>query len=117
RAERAGARIEPANAFIRATVIGASQYTTQVSGSTIYVAPLDILPLRNVPVIAPQLALDKTVIDQGEIGSAISASLGRLDLAEGGSAVAVFLPWRGSATFARLDACCQIGRASCRERV
>ena len=107
RAERAGARIEPANAFIRATVIGASQYTTQVSGSTIYVAPLDILPLRNVPVIAPQLALDKTVIDQGEIGSAIAASLGRLDLAEGGSAVAVFLPWRGSATFARLDACCR----------
>lgn len=107
RAERAGARIEPANAFIRATVIGASQYTTQVSGSTIYVAPLDILPLRNVPVIAPQLALDKTVIDQGEIGCAIAASLGRLDLAEGGSAVAVFLPWRGSATFARLDACCR----------
>ena len=41
---------------IRATVIGASQYTTQVSGSTIFVWPLEILPLRNVPVIAPDLA-------------------------------------------------------------
>jgi ethanolamine utilization protein EutA len=107
RAVRAGATIEPGNAFIRATVIGASQYTTQVSGSTIYVAPLEMLPLRNVPVIAPQLALDEAVIDRGEISRAILASLGRLDLAEGGSAVAVFLPWRGSATFARLDACCR----------
>jgi len=107
RVERAGAKIVPANAFIRATVIGASQYTTQVSGSTIYVAPLEILPLRNVPVIAPDLALDEAVIDQGVISRAVGASLRRLDLAEAGSAVAVFLPWRGSATFARLDACCR----------
>lgn len=107
RVERAGAKIEPANAFIRATVIGASQYTTQVSGSTIYVAPLATLPLRNVPVIAPHLALDEAVIDLDDIRRAVGASLERLDLADGGSAVAVFLPWRGSATFARLDACCR----------
>ncbi len=54
-----GARAaKPSIEGIRATVIGASQYTTQVSGSTIYVAPLDVLPLRNVPVIAPRLPLD-----------------------------------------------------------
>jgi len=29
---------------IRATVIGASQYTIQVSGSTIFVAPHSVLP-------------------------------------------------------------------------
>ena len=44
---------------IRATVIGASQYTMQVSGSTIFVSPLEALPLRNVPVIAPTLPLDE----------------------------------------------------------
>ncbi len=44
------------DARIRATVIGASQYTMQVSGSTIFVSPLDTLPLRNVPVIAPRAA-------------------------------------------------------------
>ena len=48
---------------IRATVVGASQYTIQLSGSTIYVSPLDALPLRNVPVIAPELPLDDEVID------------------------------------------------------
>jgi ethanolamine utilization protein EutA (predicted chaperonin) len=107
RAERWGPAIVPANAGIRATVIGAAQYTTQVSGSTIYVAPMETLPLRNVPVIAPQLALDRPVIDAAEVGGAIAALLARLDLAEADTPVAVFLPWRGSATFARLDACCR----------
>ena len=58
-----GPKLERSNEGIRATVIGASQYTTQVSGSTIYVSPLDALPLRNVPVIAPRLALDADEID------------------------------------------------------
>ena len=44
-------------AGIRATVIGASQYTIQVSGSTIYLSPLDVVPIRNVPVIEPDLRL------------------------------------------------------------
>ncbi len=107
RVERCGTRIEAANARIRATVIGASQYTTQVSGSTIYVTPLETLPLRNVPVIAPQLALDRTPIDAAEITRAVRSLLEHLDLIDGHSPVAVFLPWQGSATFARLDACCR----------
>ncbi|CAN0420605.1 unnamed protein product, partial [Phaeothamnion confervicola] len=40
-------RLEPSNEGIRATVVGASQYTIQLSGSTIYVSPLEALPLRN----------------------------------------------------------------------
>ena len=51
-------RLEPPAQGIRATVIGASQYTTQVSGSTIFVSPHSALPLRNVPVIAPSLLLE-----------------------------------------------------------
>ena len=35
------------------------------------------------------------------------AVLRRLDLASGESAVAIFAPWRGSATFDRLDAFCR----------
>ncbi|HZQ62829.1 MAG TPA: ethanolamine ammonia-lyase reactivating factor EutA, partial [Casimicrobiaceae bacterium] len=44
-----GPRIEAPDEGIRATVVGASQYTVQVSGSTIFVIPQDTLPLRNVP--------------------------------------------------------------------
>src|SRR2546428_453561 len=52
-----GPRIEQPDQGIRATVVGASQYTLQVSGSTIFVAPQTVLPLRNVPVVTPELPL------------------------------------------------------------
>ncbi|MCC6890345.1 MAG: ethanolamine ammonia-lyase reactivating factor EutA [Hyphomicrobiales bacterium] len=102
-----GPALEPSNEGIRATVIGASQYTTQVSGSTIYVSPMEILPLRNVPVVAPAMALDGEVIDSRAIANAIKGVLRRLDLGAGDSPVAVFVPWRGSATFQRLDDFCR----------
>jgi ethanolamine utilization protein EutA len=95
-----------ASAGIRATVIGASQYTMQVSGSTIYVAPVDVLPLRNLPVIAPELDLGET-IDPAAVAAAVETVLRRLDLAEGESPVAVCYHWRGSATFQRLSAFCR----------
>jgi len=107
RVEHWGPKIAPASACIRATVIGASQYTMQVSGSTIYVTPLETLPLRNVPVIAPQMPLDREVIDQSEVSGAVRTLLERLELIDADTPVAVFLSWQGSATFARLDACCR----------
>jgi hypothetical protein len=59
KAQAWGAKIGQPDQGIRATVIGASQYTVQVSGSTIYVEPAGQLPLRNVPVIAPVLDLPR----------------------------------------------------------
>jgi ethanolamine utilization protein EutA len=102
-----GPKLEKPAEGIRATVIGASQYTTQVSGSTIYVWPLEILPLRNVPVIAPEMHLDAKEINSKNVAAAILGVLKRLDLADGEKPVALFAPWRGSATFARLDAFCE----------
>src|SRR5262249_36214009 len=102
-----GPVIEASNEGIRATVVGASQYTTQVSGSTIYVSPMETLPLRNVPVIAPNLQLDAEDIDPAEISTAIKGVLRRLALGGGDTPVAVFVPWRGSATFQRLDSFCK----------
>jgi ethanolamine utilization protein EutA len=102
-----GPQLARPDARIRATVIGASQYTMQVSGSTIFVSPLETLPMRNVPVIAPALALDEETIDSAAIATAIKAALKRLDLGDGQSPVAIFIPWRGSATFRRLDDFCK----------
>ena len=101
-----GPRIEQPDQGIRATVVGASQYTIQVSGSTIFVAPMSILPLRNVPVITPALTqvLAEEVLDVDAIASAVRTALRRLDLHEGEQAVALCYHWQGSATFARLDA-------------
>lgn len=98
-----GAEVLPARQRIRATVVGASQYTVQVSGSTIFLDPDDALPLRNVAVIAPRLELGEA-IDAAAVRDAVGEALGRLDLAEGRAPVAVAVPWTGTASYARLSA-------------
>src|SRR6202040_3277500 len=70
-------------------------------------SPLETLPLRNVPVIAPTLPLDDETIDSAAISAAIKGALKRLDLGDGENPVAIFIPWRGSATFHRLDDFCK----------
>jgi ethanolamine utilization protein EutA len=102
-----GLQLARPEARIRATVIGAAQYTVQVSGSTIFVSPLETLPLRNVPVIAPALPLDGDTIEPVAVTTAILSALKRRELDGGDSAVAVFVPWRGSATFQRLNDLCR----------
>jgi ethanolamine utilization protein EutA len=102
-----GLQLARPEARIRATVIGAAQYTVQVSGSTIFVSPLETLPLRNVPVVAPALPLDGDKIEPAAVASAIGSALKRRELDRGDNPVAVFVPWRGSATFARLDDLCR----------
>jgi ethanolamine utilization protein EutA len=106
-ADRQGFRIAVPDEGIRATVIGASQYTTQLSGGTIFVAPDDLLPLRNLPVIAPDLPLGGDLIDPDAVAGAIASALRRMELLETGQPVAVFVRWRGQASFARLDAFCR----------
>jgi ethanolamine utilization protein EutA len=104
RIEGWGVPIQPSVEGIRATVVGASQYTVQVSGSTIFVQPQDTLPLRNVPVIVPALDLEPDELDGEGIARAIQQALRRVDLDRHESPVAMFYRWQGSATFARLDA-------------
>jgi ethanolamine utilization protein EutA len=102
-----GPRLERPDQGIRATVVGASQYTVQVSGSTIFVAPQSTLPVRNVPVVAPELPLDDETLDAALIAQRVTDALRRFDLQAGEQAVALAYHWRGSATFARLDAFCR----------
>ena len=71
------------------------------------IRPKVAIPVRNVPVIAPEMKLEDEEIDPDQIASSIKAVLRRLDLGDGERPVAVFAPWRGSATFARLDAFCR----------
>lgn len=92
---------------IRATVIGASQYTVQISGSTIFVMPDDTLPLRNIAVIRPDLALSADTLDAAAIATAIKQGLRRQDLQDGTQTVALCFAWEGSATYQRLDDFCR----------
>jgi len=97
--------MEP-NARIRATVIGASQYTVQVSGNTIFIAPDEAVPVRNVGVVAPQFPFDQEDFTSEAVRDALLAALRRLDLLHGRQPVAVAFHWEGSATFFRLQAFC-----------
>lgn len=107
RADAWGPELRAPDQRIRATVIGASQYTVQVSGSTIFVMPDNTLPLKNIAVISPALALANEDVDASAIAGAVAAALKRLDLHEGRHAVALYFRWQGSATYRRLDDFCR----------
>jgi ethanolamine utilization protein EutA len=114
-----GPRLENPEQGIRATVIGASQYTVQVSGGTIFVSPHEALPLRDVPAITPALPLEDETLDPARIAAAIGRALRHLDLQQGERPAALCYRWQGSATYARLDAFCRgavSGLASLLER-
>ncbi len=99
-----GAMIMVPNAGIRATVVGASQYTVQVSGSTILISPLDAVPIRNVPVMTPDYGLQADEeIDRNSISELTKVALARLDLLSSSTPIAISFAWKGSATFARLN--------------
>lgn len=102
-----GAMLMVPDAGIRATVIGASQYTVQVSGSTIFIAPEDIVPIRNIPVVAPEFDLEADELDADTIAQAVQVGLNRLDLVNSENPIALGFRWGGSATFWRLDAFCR----------
>jgi ethanolamine utilization protein EutA len=88
---------------IRATVIGAAQFSVQVSGNTILVADPDKLPLQNLPVLAPSLVLDDAIAP-AVITAEVRRALERADFVEGESPVALSFPWRGDPSHSRLHA-------------
>lgn len=98
-----GVPLDQAEERIRATVIGASQYTIQVSGNTIFVSDESLLPLRNLQVISPQLPPDEKLSSE-EISKAIKKTLRHFDVIEGEKPVALALHWEGGPDYSRLRA-------------
>lgn len=89
---------------IRATVLGAAQYSLQVSGNTVYVSSERLLPLRNLPVVQPVLSLAEDVLDEAVLAAEVRRALGRSEEFGQGMTVAIAVGWEGSATYARIDA-------------
>jgi ethanolamine utilization protein EutA len=92
----------PAGECMRATALGASEYSVQLSGNTVYVSsPRDLLPRKNLQVIKPDLTLGDT-IDSSAVALAIRGHFDKFDLVEGESEVALAFNWRGAPAHARL---------------
>jgi ethanolamine utilization protein EutA len=86
---------------IRATVLGASQFTVQVSGDTISVSRPDLLPLRNLRVVSVPLSQNGEVTAE-EFSAAIQEGFRRSDLNEGEQAVALATNWNGTPHYGAL---------------
>lgn len=92
--------IEPRSSGIRATVMGASQFTARMTSQTILVDPPEALPLRNLPAVV--VSVDDPTILADEIRLAAQAR--DIDLDDQSCAVA--LRWTGSATYHRIGQTC-----------
>ncbi len=90
---------------IRATVIGASQFTVQVSGKTIFLSSPDVLPVHNVPVVPVGVDLSGE-IDPEAIAINIQQKVEQLDITPGGR-MAVSFTWAGDPEYKRLFAVAQ----------
>jgi ethanolamine utilization protein EutA len=100
---RLPAPILPADARIRATVLGASEYTAQLSGITGHLgSPERTLPRRNLPVAHPHYVLGESV-DAAAVGEEIRRHVARFGLAPDDD-LALALRWEGPPEYHRVRA-------------
>jgi ethanolamine utilization protein EutA len=92
----------PAGACIRATALGASEYSVQLSGQTSLITrPGALLPRRNMQVIKPEIDLSADPPAEG-IAAAILAQLTAFDLDAARCEVALAFEWQVLPEYARL---------------
>ncbi|HEV3007534.1 MAG TPA: ethanolamine ammonia-lyase reactivating factor EutA, partial [Burkholderiales bacterium] len=103
RLDRLPGKVLPAGECIRATAFGASEYSVQLSGNTVYVSePGALLPRRNLQVLQPPVRLEGA-IDAAQLAQAIGAHFNAFDVVEGEAEVALAFKWRGEPSFERLS--------------
>jgi ethanolamine utilization protein EutA len=72
-------------------VIGASQYTVQVSGNTIFLSHPELLPLRNLPVV--KLPHFHHPVTRETVSNSVGQNIRLLDLEEGTEKIALGITW------------------------
>jgi ethanolamine utilization protein EutA len=94
----------PAGECIRATALGASEYSVQLSGNTSTIsAPGKLLPRRNLQVLQPPFVCGE-MIDPEELTQAIRGHIAAFDLADSDREMALALRWTGMPSYQRLAA-------------
>jgi ethanolamine utilization protein EutA len=93
---------------IRATVIGASQYTVQVSSSTVYYSKVELLPQLDLQVVPAYLPENPNDLTREAVSKAIAEGFERLDIApdEIGRQIAVALIGPVIPTYDSIKAIC-----------
>jgi ethanolamine utilization protein EutA len=107
----------PPGECIRATALGASEYSVQLSGNTGFVSDPDaLLPRRNLQVLRPAYQLGDTV-DAEAVEAAIRRHLVALDVAQTDADIALALTWNGPPSHARLLSFARAVRDALAERL
>jgi ethanolamine utilization protein EutA len=94
----------PMGERIRATALGASEYSVQLSGNTTIISdPDQLLPRRNLQVLRPEYTLHNDV-DPAHIAASIRTHLEAFDAAHPDADIAIALNWTGLPVYGRLRA-------------
>jgi len=94
----------PAHECIRATALGASEYSVQLSGNTCTITnPGVLLPRRNLQVVQPPYEFTEHV-DPEAVAVAIREHLTAFDVVEGEGEVALAFRWQGVPSHERIYA-------------
>ena len=94
----------PAIECIRATALGASEYSVQMSGETSMISsPADLLPRRNLPVLQPPFDFTPA-IDPVALAAAIGAHRAAFGTTDASRDAVFAFRWRGSPTYERIRA-------------
>ena len=93
----------PAKECIRATAVGASEYSVQLTGNTFYISNhAALLPRRNLQVVKPRCDLSGAVIEPQSVARAIQEHLDLFDLDEQGKEFALAFQWQGEPSYERI---------------
>jgi ethanolamine utilization protein EutA len=102
---------------IRATVLGASEYSTQLSGNTGYISdPAALLPRRNLQVVHTPFEFSDS-FDAGGLASAIHDNLVNSDLAGTDVDIVLAFHWEGHPDYQRVRALADGIREGIAERI
>ncbi len=94
----------PARECIRATALGASEYSVQLSGNTSYISnPGVLLPRRNLQVLQPPCEFGDE-IDAEALGKAIISHRKAFEVEDAAIDIALAFHWKGSPEFGRIFA-------------
>ena len=106
----------PAGECIRATALGASEYSVQLSGNTSYIsAPGVLLPRRNLQVLQPDYLPAEAVAPE-DVAAAVRRHLAAFDIAPERE-IALALRWQGAPSYERLAGFAEGIRRGLAERI
>ncbi len=102
---------------IRATALGASEYTAQLSGNTCYISnPALLLPRRNLQVLHTEFSFTEQ-FEARHLGLAIQRQMARFNLIGSNDDMVLSLHWQGLPDFNRIKALAEGIKSGIFERI